>query len=677
MEKPPYDGSRLPQLAAFIAICCVGLLMRLWNYHIGGFGSEYYSAAVASMRLSAHNFFFDSFDPAGFVTVDKPPLALWIQDLSTRLFGYSGFSILLPQAIEGLLSVVLVYMWAARRIGPRVALLAAAILALNPVSVAADRSSNMESALTLLLLISVWCFDRALATRRLRFLLLSMAVVGLAFNTKFLAGWLIAPVLFVVYFLKSSVPLGRRIAHAAGAAAVLLAVSFAWVTAFDLQSPATRPHVAKTESNSMMELAFGTYGSELLSGHGSVVNPLPTVDSTRAPSVFFDDVEPGVARLLDRHLAGQTSWFLPFVLLALAMLLGLPGLANETRWSLAPYAGWATLYAAAFAYDRGTFHAYYLATIGPPVAILAAVGIDRLCSELRGHERWLLVLWAIAAAWQIYVQSQAGTHFQWIIAAIVVGAVCALLGGLLGPAGPRPFEAPSGRLRFAGVRRFAAVHLRTVGLSLGFAGLLVAPVAWALSSVIVTRVNTLTPSADILRLAGVPRDLLEFASSGYGVATDDPKLFAYLQQHAHGETYLLATPNARLAAPIIVHTGKPVMAMGGFSGEDRFVTPEQLRAMVAAHQVRYIFLGDDLAFGARPEDGERAQQFLILAKEIGKPVRRVFWRTPRVRFASLLQTAQPLRLQGARMQLYDLNPDAAATPDAGPHQPASATRAPQ
>lgn len=640
MDKTRLGGSHLRQHAAFVAICGIGLLMRLWNYHVGGFGSEYYSAAVASMRHSAHNFFFDSFDPAGFVTVDKPPLALWIQALSAQLFGFSGFSILLPQAIEGLLSVVLVYTWAARRISPRVALLAAAILALNPVSVAADRSSNMESALTLLLLLSVWCFDRALETRRLRYLLLSMAVVGLAFNTKFLAGWLIAPIFFVVYFVKSPAPRVRRIAHMAVAATVLLTVSLAWVIAFDLHSPAERPHVAKTESNSMMELAFGTYGLELLSGQGSSVNPLPIADSTRVRSVFFDDVEPGVARLLDRHLAGQTSWFLPFVLVALAMLLGVRGLSSEARWALAAYAGWATLYAAAFAYDHGTFHGYYLATIGPPVAILAAVGLDRICSDLQGRDLWLVGLWALTAAWQIYVQTQAGDHFRWIIAAIVVSTLCAVLGG------------------FAGARRFAGVRLKVLGSALGVTGLLVAPAAWALSSVIVPRVNTLTPSADILRLAGVPRDLLEFASSGYGVATDDPKLFAFLQEHAHGETYLLATPNARLAAPIIIHTGMPVMAMGGFSGEDRFVTPEQLRSMVAAHQVRYIFLGDDLAFGTRPEDRERAQQFLALAREIGEPVKRVFWRTPRIPFASLLHTDLPLRLQGARMQLYDLNPHA-------------------
>jgi 4-amino-4-deoxy-L-arabinose transferase-like glycosyltransferase len=288
--------------------------------------------------------------------------------------------------------------------------------------------------------------------------------------------------------------------------------------------------------------------------------------------------------------------------------------------------------AAAFAYDRGTFHGYYLATIGPPVAILAAVGVDRVRKALCGRERWLLWLWVVTAAWQIYIESQAGDHFEWIIAMIAAGAIFALGG-------------------------FASVRYRLVGSALGVVGLSVAPMAWALSSVIVPRVNTLTPSADILRLAGVARNRVEFASSGYGVATDDSKLFAFLQQHAHDEIYLLATPNARLAAPIIIHTGKAVMAMGGFSGEDRIVSPEELRAMVAAHRVRYVLLGDNLAFGTRPEDWERAQQFLSLAREIGRPVTRALWQTPRKPVAELLQTRQPLRVQGARMQLYDLNPD--------------------
>jgi 4-amino-4-deoxy-L-arabinose transferase-like glycosyltransferase len=614
------------------AILSAGLLLRLWNYRLGGFGSDYYSAAVRSMGESLHNFFFDSFDPAGFITIDKPPLALWVQALSARICGFSGFAILLPQALEGTAAIAAVHALVARGFGRRAALLAAAILAINPVSVAVDRSSNLESALTLALVAAVYCFERAVATGRARYFLGAMALVGAAFNIKFLAGWLIAPVLFAVYFFRSPAPPRARLIHCAGALAVLLAVSLAWVSAFDAQTPANRPYVAKTEHNSMLELAFGTYGLALISGEGSPANPLPSADPARPRSVFFDDVAPGLARLWDRHLAGQTAWFLPFVVVGLALMLGVPGLSIGARWSLAVWAGWAALYGTAFAYDRGTFHGYYLAAIGPPMAVLAAVGIDRVCRELRGRERWLLASWLALAAWQIYIEWEAAGHFPWIVVTIAVGAALAALAGLAG-----------GRSRI-------------VGSALGLAALAIAPMAWALSSVIVPRVNTLTPSADILRLAGVIRNPLELASSGYGVATDDPKLWAFLQAHSHGEAFLLATPNARLAAPIIIHTGQAVLAMGGFSGEDRAVSPDELRSMADAHRVRYVFLGDDLAFGTHPEDAARAQQFLSLATRTGRKVDRALWRTPREPLEELLRSGRALRLQGARMQLYDLRP---------------------
>ncbi len=626
-------------------ILSAGLLLRLWNYRIGGFGSDYYSAAVRSMCESFHNFFFDSFDPAGFITIDKPPLGLWVQALSTRILGFSGFAILLPQALEGVAAIALVYALVARRFGRRAALLAAAILAINPVSVAADRSSNLESALTLALLAAVYCFDRALESGRLRYFLATMAFVGAAFNTKFLAGWLIAPVFFAVYFFRSAMPLRARVIHCAGALAVLLAVSLAWIIAFDAQTVTNRPYVAKTEHNTMRELAFGTYGLALISGEGSPANPLPNADPTRRRSVFFDDVTPGLARLWDRHLEGQTGWFLPFVVVGFALMLGMPGLSASARWALAVWAGWAALYGTAFAYDRGTFHGYYLAAIGPPTAVLAAVGIDRVCRELRGRERWLLASWLALAAWQTYIEREAAGHFPWILVTIAAGAALAALAGFL----RRPY--------------------RIAGLTLGLAALAVAPTAWALSSVIVPRVNTLTPSADILRLAGVIRSPLELASSGYGVATDDPKLWDFLQAHSGGDAFLLATPNARLAAPIIIHTGRPVLAMGGFSGEDRAVSPEALRSMADAHRVRYVFLGDDLQFGTRPEDAVRAQQYLSLALQTGRRVDRALWRTPREPIEELLRSGRPLRLQGARMQLYDLRPN-----DEQPGEPAGGVK---
>jgi 4-amino-4-deoxy-L-arabinose transferase-like glycosyltransferase len=292
------------------------------------------------------------------------------------------------------------------------------------------------------------------------------------------------------------------------------------------------------------------------------------------------------------------------------------------------------LYGAAFAFDRGTFHGYYLAVIAAPIAILAAVGIVAVGRALKLHRPWPVLVIVIAVAWELYIQSEAHGRLPWIGFTLVVGTI-------LGTA-----------MTFIRLRRSAGV-----GFAVAMMSLSIAPASWALTSVWVKRVNTLTPAADLLRFTHEVRDPIELASSGYGVATDDERLFEFLAQHRHGERFVMATPNARLAAPIIIHTGEAVMAIGGFSGEDPGVMPEDLRRLADSKTVRYILLGDDLAFGTQPKDRERAQQFLAQAEQIGRLVPRPEWRTPRISLADLLSSGAPLRLQGARMQLYDLRPN--------------------
>ncbi len=616
-----------------VAILLLALGLRTYHFQLGGFGSEYYSAAVLSMSQSAHNFFFDSFDPAGFITIDKPPLALWVQCLFVSLFGLSGPSILLPQVLEGLGAIILVYVLVARTFGYREALCASLFLAISPVNVAVDRSSNLESGLALVLLFAVAALLKAQESGRGRYFLLSMVLVGVAFNVKFLAGWVIAPALLLVYLAGTAAPIRSRLGYGLLGMALLLGSSLVWIVSFDLQAPSSRPHVAKTVHNSMAELAFATYGVEVLEGRGSEVNLVQNADPEHARSPFFDDVDPGVARLVDRHLAGQVSWFLPLAVLGALLGLGFSGLSQRKRWNLAVWVGWSVLYGLAFAYDRGTFHGYYLAVLGPPLAVLAGVGLVRVVDARTGPLRWLVVSLAITAAWQFYIETEAGVHFRWIRIVLIAGVLISLVALLLS-------EGP-----------------RRVALGVTVASLVIAPTAWALSSVTVLRVNTLIPSADILRLAGVARNPIEYASSGYGVATDDPKLYAYLQAHRAGETFLIATPNARLAAPIILHTGLPALAIGGFSGQDRILSADDLISMARSGQVRYVLLGDDLAFGSGSQGRERAHQFLDKAREVGRRVEPSEWRTPRTPLSELLESAEPLRLQGARMQLYDLRPD--------------------
>ena len=84
-------------------------LLNLWALDRNGWANEYYSAAVRSMSSSWHNFLYGSFDPSGLMTVDKPPLALWVQALSVRVFGFHPLSILVPQALMGVATVALVY----------------------------------------------------------------------------------------------------------------------------------------------------------------------------------------------------------------------------------------------------------------------------------------------------------------------------------------------------------------------------------------------------------------------------------------------------------------------------------------------------------------------------------------------------------------------------------------
>jgi 4-amino-4-deoxy-L-arabinose transferase-like glycosyltransferase len=155
------------------AVLVLAGALRLWRLDQNGYDNEYYSAAVRSMLNDWHNFFYNSSDPAGFVSVDKPPVALWVQVASAKLFGFHELSVLLPQVLEGLGAVWLLHHLVRRRFGTGAGLLAGLFLAVTPVSVAVDRSSNTDTCLVLALLLAAWALTRAAEDGRRRFLLLS------------------------------------------------------------------------------------------------------------------------------------------------------------------------------------------------------------------------------------------------------------------------------------------------------------------------------------------------------------------------------------------------------------------------------------------------------------------------------------------------------------------------
>jgi 4-amino-4-deoxy-L-arabinose transferase-like glycosyltransferase len=360
---------------ALLGILLISVIMNFYELGKNGFGS-YYPAAVRSMMDNWHNFFFAAYDPGGFVSIDKPPVGFWLEVASAKLFGFNSVSILLPQALAGVLSVWLLYWLVRRHFGVVAGLLAALALALNPISILTNRNVTIDSTLTLVLLLGAWTVLKAAETGRLRWLLLTAFIVGIGFNIKMLEAYLVVPAYGLLYLLAAPHRLRKRIAHLALAGVLLLAISLSWVVAVDLTPASQRPYVGSTQDNSELSLAIGYNGLERLIGGGlfgigggsganRAPNGLPSLGSTGGsgtsstpgtppfgnggPPSFggsasgqqqpsggpgggggggagglFDIGSVGPLRLFIQPLAGQIAWLLPFALLGIVALAWQP-----------------------------------------------------------------------------------------------------------------------------------------------------------------------------------------------------------------------------------------------------------------------------------------------------------------------------------------------------------------
>src|SRR6266849_4259580 len=248
-----------------VGVTLISVFMNFYELGKNGFGS-YYPAAVLSMTDSWHNFFFVAYDPGGFVSIDKPPVGFWLEAASAKIFGFNSVSILLPQALAGVLSVWLLYYLVRRHFGVVAGLLAALALALNPISILTNRNVTIDSTLTLVLLLGAWTVLKAAETGRLRWLLLSAFIVGVGFNIKMLEAYLVVPAYGLLYLLAAPRSIWKRIGHLASAGLVLLVVSFSWVVAVDLTPASQRPYVDSTQDNSELSLALGYNGIQRLLG---------------------------------------------------------------------------------------------------------------------------------------------------------------------------------------------------------------------------------------------------------------------------------------------------------------------------------------------------------------------------------------------------------------------------
>jgi len=597
-------------------VVLLGAFLRFYQLGAYSIGNTYYAATVKSMLTSWHNFFFAAFEPGGSVMVDKPPLGFWVQAASAYLLGVNGFALALPQALAGTLSIPLLYKLVRRPFGVGAGLVAALALAVTPVTVATERNNTIDGLLVFVLLLAAWAVWRAVERGQLRYLILGTFLVGLGFNVKMLQAFIPLPALYALYLLGAPHRWWKRLVHLGVATVVLIAVSLAWAVAVDLTPSDARPYVGSSENNTVMELIFGHNGIRRLTsastgnpspparapnssgdqsglapqfpppsggqnpsppppggGRQPPQNPVPRAPGASLSNPITQEVgQAGALRLLSEPLVTEAGWLLPLAALGLPLLLVVLGWRwplGDRHLALVLWAGWLLPAGAYFSFTSGLFHAYYLIMLGPPLAALVGATAWALGRVWR-RRRWLgwaalALLVGVTSAVQIATLQNYPDYAGGVAALAVLAAMVGL--GWLAVGGRRP--------------RAAQAAVVTA-----LAGLMVAPLFWSGLTAFDRNPEVWLPRA------GAQGNAPDRPTT---LTAEQERTLVYLLDHTEPDSYLVATLNAREAAPYILETGRPVLTLGGFSGSDNVVDVDRLAALVVKGELRFVLGGEQLA----------------------------------------------------------------------------------
>jgi 4-amino-4-deoxy-L-arabinose transferase-like glycosyltransferase len=633
----------------------IGLLfgtavLYLWGLGASGYANDFYAAAVQAGTKSWKAFFFGSFDSSNFITVDKPPASLWPMELAGRIFGFNSWSMLVPQAIEGVLAVWLLYATVRRWFGARAALLAGALLALTPVAVLMFRFNNPDALMTLLIVAAAYCVTRAIDSASTRWLGIAGLIMGFSFLAKGLQPFTVIPSLAVAYLVAAPTSLRRRALQLLAAGAAVVVGAGWWVLAVELTPAADRPYIGGSGNNTALGLAFGYNGlSRITGGSGPGGGGANFSGAT------------GIGRLFNSLDGGQIAWLLPTALVAvvaLAVLTRRLPRTDRTRAALLLWGGWLLVTGGVLSFASGIIHTYYTVELAPAIAALVAIGATQLW-RLRSNAgaRWTLAagvlitgIWswallrrasdwhpwvaylvlaaAVAAAGMLLVADSMGRRLA--IATAVV-ALVAVGGGSAAYAVDTAATAHTGAVPMAGPSTGAGVGGPGGGLGGGAAGGARGgfgggrPAGGAAQSGGSTAGGP--PSGGFgggeLPAGGPPGLGGNAAGNSTGNATSgatgeatgntarggvggglggatavNSALTAALK--ATNTKWAAAAIGSQSAGPLELASGKAVMAIGGFSGSDDAPTLAQFEADVHAGQIRYFIAGGGIGGGGGP-----------------------------------------------------------------------------
>jgi 4-amino-4-deoxy-L-arabinose transferase-like glycosyltransferase len=613
-------------------------LLYLWDLGASGWANSFYSAAAQAGSVSWKAFFFGSSDSANSITVDKPPAALWIMALSVRIFGLHSWSILAPQALEGVGSVGLLYLTVRRTSGAVAGLIAGAVLAVTPVAALMFRFNNPDALLVLLLVAAAYCVVRAIEAGSARWLALAGVLIGFGFLTKMLQALLVLPAFAVAYLIAAPGGLAGRLRRLLLAGAAMIAAAGWWVAIVTLIPASYRPYIGGSQHNSILELTLGYNGFGRLTGNetGSVGGGGPAgAGGGRMWGAT------GWSRLFGTDMGSQISWLLPSALLLLAAGLWFTRKAIRTdrsRAALLLWGGWLLVTGAVFSYAKGIIHPYYTVALAP--AIGGVIGIaatllwrhrDRLTARLVLAASVLL-----AAGWQFALLDRDAGWQPWLrYSILLVGvatvllllqvtrmvhrvglviATVALIGSLAGPAayavataaqphtGAIPSAGPAGGGGFGpgggtgGPAGLGGPPGGPPGVAAGGGANGAGGGANGAGGFAGTGGFGGTGG-----FAGGTNGTNGTGGSGFGrsggaggllnASTPSAAVVQALQADSGSYTWVAAAVGSNTAAGYQLATQLPVMPIGGFNGSDPSPTLAQFQAYVAAGKIHYFIGG--------------------------------------------------------------------------------------
>ncbi len=355
-------------------------MLYLWDLTRNGWANDFYAAAVQAGTKSWKAFFFGSFDSSNFITVDKTPASLWVMELSGRIFGFGQWSMLVPQALEGVASVALLYAAVRRWFGPAAGLIAGLVLALTPVAALMFRFNNPDALLVLLMTAAAYALVRAIENGRTRWLVFCGVLLGLAFLAKMLQAFLVVPG-FAIAYLWAGAPRGlpRRVWQTVAMGAGIIAGAGWWLLIAQLTPAADRPYFGGSTDNNILQLAIGYNGLGRITGDetGSIGGGAPG-----SPGGAGFGGATGLLRLFHTEFGGQISWLLPAALICLAAMAWVSRRAARTdriRAAALLWGGWVIVTGLVFSYMNGIIHPYYMVALAPGIGALVGIGAMTLC----------------------------------------------------------------------------------------------------------------------------------------------------------------------------------------------------------------------------------------------------------------------------------------------------------